>query len=542
MYRNITYSEKDYYCRYLDIALNRAHPMRLCGGKFGCFLEEFLGIKKLPYNINLIDLVLEGLFTSDLFVKIPKEYFITWKNYPMLKADFGSELVEDINDAGLYNINIWVGDKTDLFDFSHPYDLSLKKRFTDKYSIQTPVELKSVEHPNGIEFCPYETYFSYWRAYIIFESLIECKFIERYLCADKGIAIYKNTIKKINNHWNTKYSPIFDRLSHYITFKSQCTLSDAKIKCTYGDISKHLLQRTSSSASDLESDMVSLLELHNTWQRKYKENGLNNFESAFDLLKRDIYFLYEWLCSSGYNEKVLFNKWKYENWQGSPWSQLKDVLDFEEILFSDTFEKYVPIYSQNIPKWIAKYDISGCYKRLQVFDSFAPWMRAFSDMHTAQNRKDKVKLVQPRILDNLLVMTIRTEILIRSLYSSIADEQDPNDLKKLVRKMADFVGDEREKATLKTISSNDNWKLTELRDRPKNIFHQIEECRVDKKWTDEQKYFFHSFLKFVASRNYFAHHSYKDDELNSYISELCGKVLVACLHSVLFIDNLVKRV
>lgn len=542
MHREITYEQSDCYCRYLDIAINYTPSKKICGGRFASFLEKSLGIEKLPFDINLIDLVLERVLTPELFVALPKEFFLQWTNYPARSAIFGSEVNDDIKDAGLYNTYInRTGKETNLSDFIHPYDAPLKNIFVDKFSIQIPHDLEPIEHSNGRIFYPYEAYFSYWKAYIILESLEECKFIDRYLDAEKGIAMFKNITRKINDHWNVKYSAVFDRLSHFKTFTNQFNLSGAKIDCSYGDIAKHLLKRTESSAAVLEADLECLLELHHTWQAKYKRNGINNFEFAINLLKRDIYFLFEWLCSSGYREVDLFKKWKYKNRQQLSWSQLKDVLDFEEIIFSDTFEMYAPIYSQNISKWISKIDIAKSYEKLQTHDSFWPWIRAFYDLHTAINRKEKIRLVQPRILDNLLVLTIRTEIILRSIYSNITGKEDSDTLQKLIRKMGDIVWDEQGKVILNAVSDTNQWKLTKLYHRPENMFHQIESCKIGKKWSNEQKYFCQCLLKFVAARNYFAHHSYKDNGLNSQLSELSEGVLIACLHSILYIQSITDR-
>jgi len=60
----------------LNLDLNCQHRKRPCGGKFGNFLEQSLGIMELPYDINLVHLVLEGVLTSDLFIEIPEDFFL----------------------------------------------------------------------------------------------------------------------------------------------------------------------------------------------------------------------------------------------------------------------------------------------------------------------------------------------------------------------------------------------------------------------------------------------------------------------------------
>jgi len=194
-----------------------------------------------------------------------------------------------------------------------------------------------------------------------------------------------------------------------------------------------------------------------------------------------------------------------------------------------------------MPNWTKTIDIAQTYHRLANNDSFPPWIRAFSDMHKGINSQESIKLVQPRIQDCLLVLTIRTEILIRSLYANKVNKPDPNDLKQLLHDFSVLISNDPAAETVfNAVSNSTAWKLTTLRDRPEEIFHKIERQSVDKKWSDEQKFFYESILKFVTARNYFAHHSYKDDELNSSVSKLSANVLKACIYSLLYFEKLLN--
>ena len=541
MYNLLQISEANFYCRYFDIHLNSTNSQKPCGGKFGSYLSKMFGVNSLPYGLKLIDLVLLGCFSADLFVKLPKEYFLKWKNYPIVSAQFDDDMDEKDKYARFYNLHITVGDETKLNDFANPYDTSLRESFVNKYSIDIPAKLEITQHPNGRSFLPYEAYFSYWRAYVIVEMLEKCKFIDLYVNETEGINRIIIETKLLNEKWNDKYRETFDRLSHYITFSTMFIFSNARVNCTDRNISEYLLKVSKSSISDLKSDLASLLELHYMWQSKFENNGFKAIKLALIHLKRDIYFLYEWLCSAGYEKNVLFRDYSYQGRRSAPWSQLKDVLDFEEIRFSESFKKYVPIYLKSEPACINCRKLTQIYDRLSAYDSFEVWVRSFYDLHESINRKDIIHFVQPRTLDNLLVLTIRTEILIRTMFSTIMEEKDPDLLKNLIRKLAKAVDDPDGKVVLETISSSDNWKLTELRDKPEDIFGNIEACSVGKKWTQCQKYYFNNFLKFVASRNYFAHHHYIDDEISIHVNKICGNILVSCLNSILFIDDLIQK-
>lgn len=529
MYKTITYSEDEYYCRYLNIAINSEPVFDLCKGRFYSFLSEKLNIKKLPYNLKLLDLILEGCISPDLFVQLPITYFNSWTNYPVLEPVNGSH----DKDIAYYNLIIIPRDETQLSDFCHPYDAKLKKSFIKKFSTLLPKSLTKYKHPNGRSFYPNELYLSYWKGYVILETLCECKFIDRYLSKGEGSVIFKNKLKKNNVKWNSKYASIFNAISHYRTFTSLHHFSNSKIQCTYGDISEHLLAISKIEISELESGLELLLQLHKDWTRKWESDGLLEFNFSLKSLKRDIYFLFEWLCSAGYNERDLFNKWQYKNRQPASWSQLKNVLDFEEIDFEDCFKRYVPIYSKKVEDWVSLDGLSNTYNKLSKYKSFEPWIRSFSDLHKSINMKGDIKLNQPRLLDNLLIITIRTEVLIRAICSKVIGENEPDDLNNIFLKLAENLTDNKAKSIFITVS--DNSKLTKLQNRPERVFKEIEENTIGKKWSDEQKYFFKSILKFITSRNYFAHHYYKDHEFDTHTNELCGDILTSCLHTILFV-------
>ena len=310
------------------------------------------------------------------------------------------------------------------------------------------------------------------------------------------------------------------------------------IVCTYGEVSDFILGRCNSTVVDLHADMKALLEIHSDWRGKLNELGLADYKYALNLLKRDIYFMFEWLCSAGMSEQEVIDTWSYQNRRMQSWSQLKDVLDFEEIKFLDAFKRYVPYYSENIKDWMSHVDMTTIYSFLESMNSFGPWIRGFYDLHALINKKGDVKLVQPRIIDNLLVLSIRTEIVIREVYSSLCGKNEPDDLQKVFLYFPELMGDGESACVFKAVADLKNWRLTALRERPENIFEKVDSCNVGKSWSKEQRYFFKQILKFVTSRNYFAHHSYKDDDLNIHVNELCRNVLVSCLHSVLYITVL----
>jgi hypothetical protein len=85
MNRTLRYSEDDLYCRYLRIDVNDNSSFKMCSNAFFSFAKKTLKLEKLPYNIKLRELILEGCLTSDLFVDLPAVYFLNWQRYPTLE-------------------------------------------------------------------------------------------------------------------------------------------------------------------------------------------------------------------------------------------------------------------------------------------------------------------------------------------------------------------------------------------------------------------------------------------------------------------------
>ena len=535
MNRSINYNSQEFYCRYFSLGLNNDPIMRMCSGDFFTFLSKELHLKKLPYDIKVIDLIIESCIDVDLFVELPKLYFENWHNFPVTGHHAGKGVTNDFGDAGYYNLIISPDDEASLSELSHPYDGQMNESFKKRFGVEPPTKLIKYDHPNGRSFYPNEAYLAYWKAYIILEAANECLFIDRYVSKDEGSQIFKDRVMSVNKKWSDQFALIFGAISHYRTFTSQLHHIKPTLVQTYGEISQHLLDRASITAKELKTGLGTLLELHKDWTRKLKNNGMSEFNFAIKSLKRDIYFLFEWLCSLGFSEKYLFKKWTYSNRQAAPWSQLKDVLDFEEIFFRTTFERYIPIYCKDDSKWFDLDGVAETYDQLNKYPSFEPWIRSFSDLHKSINKREDIALAQPRLLDTLLVMTIRTEVLIRTMVLDLSGEQEPDDLKDVFRELSAYIADDASKTVLITVA--DNCDLTKLQDRPESVFDRIENSNIGKKWSNKQKYFFKVVLKFVTSRNYFAHHYYKDHEFNTHTNKLCGEVLICCLQTILFIND-----
>ena len=165
-------------------------------------------------------------------------------------------------------------------------------------------------------------------------------------------------------------------------------------------------------------------------------------------------------------------------------------------------------------------------------------MRAFTDLHTNLKQTTPVRFRHIRVLDSLLVISIRTEILIRAIFEKMVTPSAPRDLADVFNHFADKCPKKsKDRSILGRVADKANRALTELSGKPHDIFLNIDCLSPEPGKNLPAHNIFKTILRFVTARNYFAHHSFKDESLNNQVSELAGKVLVSCVESVVYIDS-----
>ncbi|TKG27811.1 hypothetical protein FCV87_10245 [Vibrio breoganii] len=286
--------------------------------------------------------------------------------------------------------------------------------------------------------------------------------------------------------------------------------------------------------------MQLLLDIYFKWSSEYVRTDNSAYKKALKNLKKDIYYLYSWLSGVGMTFDEVIERWSDEH----SGECIKSVLDYETFKLTESFTRFASSYSRSIPspktRSIADlYPIPEVYSQLKVLDSFKPWNRSFYDLHQSINRKGKVNLSQPRILDNLLIITIRTEIVVREVCSSCTDSREPDDLKKVFLALSNIDSGEPRSKVLQAVAND--FDKTLLKGRPDDLFESICRSPIGKNWSIEQKYFYEKLLMFITARNYFAHHSYKDTELDDHTNTVCRDVLLACLHSLLYLSSYLSK-
>lgn len=513
----------------------------ICQGSFGQFIKDRLGIQRMPCGLLMADMIIEGALIPDLFVRLPPEKFVSWKRFPRL---VGSEIPEELKWADCHNWSIHYRGNWSLESALHPYDGELESSFVKRFSEKVPRNLEHHKHPNGDFFRPFEAYLRYWKAYVFVEALDGYEDIGRFLSPRVGRETVISNFRKTSKRWEVEYEDIFNRLSFYRTAKTTLTLWQGDgSTISRRELSEFILDVSNGTTELLERDLEKLLILFGHWRTR-EQAGRRYYQHALEQLRYDVFLLLEWLCPlTGNREEVYFEKWSQPN-QG--YVPLKEVISFEEFELEECFVTYAPGYSKPLIEAGILADAKSVYERLTKHDSFWPWIRAFSDLHHKMAPTNPTKPLvfrQPRILDHLLVVAVRTEILIRSFYETVADKESQNLLSDVFRDFSRMLPpNSTAREILSKVSEDSNWKQTRLHEKPEEIFRNIDRIPRNAQWSEIQHHIFRSILRFNAAKNHFVHHSYKDRFMNTRVETLPGEILVSCLETVVFMEAVVQEI
>lgn len=527
--RSVSYSEEEVCCRYLSINLPLSLRSPNYTGKFGQELKT-VGIDKFPYGITLSELIQCGTLKPSLYVQLPSEYFDTWRNFPECPRQSDTE---DKDFAGMYACEPNPHHVTELHQLMHPYDTHLKEPFAEKFHSQIPKTFPVRVHPNQSRYIPAEAYVPYWQVYALADGFYKYRHAESFLSTEDGKERYLDLIKSSSNKFIKKYAEVFDRLSWYKTLSAGVSFSELKSSC--GDVIELAQQQSGATAELLHQDLKLLLELDAKWDSVLKKYGCAVLVQARSNLAKDIFLVYEQLRLLGTPAQGVFEEFTPDK-LGSNCTPLHNVLQLEWFGLKDSFITFGQYYCSQIKKWGYGCTEDVFHSLIQV-PGFDAWVRAFHDLHESINSTDAqpINFKQSRIVDSLIVMSVRTEIVLREMFrEELGDQADVDSNKKLLTLLKIHMQEKSQKI-LETCS-NEISEKTRLEDRPTDIFEKID-CIKPKNWPKNDIYFLRSILKFITARNYFAHHAYKDNELNIQTSSLSEKILESLLATLLFFDK-----
>lgn len=339
-------------------------------------------------------------------------------------------------------------------------------------------------------------------------------------------------IKTASKSFIQKYGNVFDRISWYKTIIASITFGNLNVTNT------QLLELTQIQENFtidlLKDDLLLLLKLDADWNLILKQYGCTVLQNVRSSLSKDIYLVYKQLQLLGMPASLIFEHFT-TNYSEVSYTPLHDVLQSEGYEFKQSFIEFGSYYCDQMRKWDY-----ACTE--EVFDSliqvpgFDTWIRAFHDLHKSINDTNKrpINFGQNRIIDALIVISVRTEIVLREMFrdelESTSDKGITHFLNSTKLKIKNDV------TKILETCCNEIKDKTKLHKRPNNLFDDIDQfCPCG--WSRKDTFFLQALLKFITARNYFAHHAYKDNELNIQTSMLSRKILESLLTTLLFFQK-----
>lgn len=538
----LRFDSNNKYSNYLPIQANYLNHSGLCGGKYAAFLNSNFDLRKLPYNIKLLDLVIASPSCYELYVALPSEIFENWENYPYLTGGVNI-LNPELRVAYSYDFEFVGEENPELKDLLHPYDTDLKESFVEKYKCTQPIDcLTKIRHKNGRFFYSCEIYLAHWRGYILIDTIADCKFIENYLSKADGTKYLSEKFIEKNEYWNQHYKKNLDIVS---TYRSVITRINNQI--IDKSFFTKLLDILDIDKKEIDEVIENLLIIYQNFQSKKDRNKLTDLNGALNLLQQDIYFMVEWLEMLGVERNRIYKKWSYPSRVPKQWAQLIDVLPRKEIVDKIDILRYSKYYlDQKIfEKWLDANNLESkdILEILLTLETSEVWIRKFCELHREiQSTKESIRFDYPLIVDSLLVLTIRTESILKERLEQLSGEST-DALKDVFGKLAHYGNDKNKRTLLnvQTLMSRDG-ELTRLEKKPEDILGKIRIVEMPKGLDKCSQHFLMSILTLITLRNYFAHHYYKDNELN-YITSVLGKeVIEACFTTIIFSLGATKQI
>lgn len=527
--RQITFRESGMYCRYLSLNLPQYPPNRtMLSGRFGQWLKR-MGIEKFPFDIQLSDLLYAKVLQPSLCVKLPELFFEQWQNWPERPA---IRQVRNQSAADWYDVQICAHVINQLEDCIHPYDGSLKESFAQEYRDIVPSSPEAILHPNGREFIAAEAYIPYWQTYAIAADYFRYRHSDFLLEPDYGKARCIDYMRKAIELFVQEFGALFERLSWYKTIVTIVHWS--KVHANQGEIFNFVQQYSTVSESQLKDDLHLLLGLDYQWSTNIKQYGCVVLQKARQHLSQDVYHVYEQLRLLGGDKKLLFDEFHPMGCFGGE-SALHHVLENEYYTFQDSFLFFTPKYCSQIILSQGYSCGSSEFESLYRVGGFDSWARAFHDLHTRTNSQpNHATFKQPRIVDALIVLTIRTEIVLREMFRPALKLDSDLTIEKLFGKLRVHVSDSKRRIIECFIQHNKS--KTKLFGKPADFFASVNSIKCEE-WSKVDQQFLKSILKFVIARNYFAHHAYKDPQLNHQASAISKEILMSLLETLLFFNK-----
>jgi hypothetical protein len=486
-----------------------------------------------------------GWLKPILRIRIPDEFFLAWKNYPVFQFENPEDFAEFEWVLRLYGISNpqfryggWGESKPPKDWYVHPLDDRRHPGIEEilRHQIDASAGQKeppALTHPSGCTILPWIDLFAYWQAYHVAELLQALPLSKPILnlpdAVDriKWMADQHELLKKLSDAWIsaidsrwTKRAPVFEWLGRYRTALGYWVGSGLDADCI------EAAGKQIATVAQLDRDRIQveirdcLLVLWEDFEWRYKDNPIP--ASVRELLRQDVLRAVEFLVAvSGVALDPDDPFWEPRDRQPREWARLSEVLPFENQVARRSFWERAPFYLERLnevlpePDRLTKARIESITKASWLTSpAFQRFCLAFERLHqqfgegTSSRRRLDLRTSTP--VDYLLLCALFTEKLLleRYLKGRPPGTQAP-DFNPLVRDVANRLA---RHFSIPDLSARIPWKLAILHDLPAQKHNPFSTGRNLPR-TSLAEALSAMFFDFLVTRNYAAHHDCIDDEI-----------------------------
>ncbi|WP_404358506.1 hypothetical protein [Methylotuvimicrobium sp. KM1] len=502
------------------------------------WLEE-LGLKNLISRYSLPKLLEWGWLVPKYKCSFPAEYFeeVTPENFDRIQN-------QPRHNDPIYRLlgygESWQIENTeDTYWFLHPF-------------FRADSDYSNLLNQTDSSAMPNVYYFFHWQAYALIDvvriasmgafPILNTPDIEEDIASISNCKIQPSDALNQLHRWGGFAKPM-TWISHYRAFRNALSDIDdrAKRKALHKQGAEALALYLEIDAEVLEKAIKEQLlqELAGSWLKTNYDCEEWTLQ-AWPYLQKDIFFAMEWLCAlNGKSFNDYFKKWQFSH-KREVWPPFHKVLPFEYFedrqYFLATVPHYKKFYNGILP---TDEKLEQLVTRLQqtnyLFDSLLNAFRQFHEhlMYKPQ-KKGSLDFRVLRPLDYYSLLAIRAETCLRyALEKSGSLSGMPDSEQKLegyIIKLAPKILSDKSIRCLK----NQVKAYTKLHDTA-NMPNPIRSI-MDISYSNRSKkdtYLIKAFLSCVLARNYFAHHTYLDNEFMQNQREESAFMLIGVLVTVL---------
>lgn len=515
-------------------------------GETGTFIDwlKKLGLEKFIKRYPVEKLVGWNWLVPQHRVIFPKDFFLSWKNFPNLGTSAPNEfedylLLWDSN----WSIEPDQGELWPLHPFFHPDNKSAAILVSEGRYMRGTGLPEELEHPRTSRIKQYADFFFHWQAYALIDVVRFADCIEPILHTPdvieraKGILLIAEHIHQrstpaeilnAENRWGG-LAKVMTWVSHYRSFVDALNNHHVSKSTTHSErlgnfktgaitLAKILGVTAESLAAEIKDR---LLVLAQDWMGGSPRTS-KWVNKAWPHLQKDISSATIWLCHlSGRTFESYLLEWRYQDYFGwRQWAQLSDVLPWDFWAERAHFLEIAPEYLGNLGiRLTEEILLSGeaMTRRVDALRNsnypFNSFLGAFKSLHDqlGPKRLDKAdeNFRDYRPLDHYALLAIRVEgVLLYAIdQSSPSVTLESPGLETYIVHLA-----EKKRISTSVIRSfiKNKSQFTTLRKKPDQPIRAIMNMTFD--LSSGEIFLVKAFLCCVLARNYFAHHYYLDGE------------------------------